>query len=116
MVGPMIPGKYDLKLYRGDSYTWRLILWNDDAKTVPFDLTGAIVESEIRDKPSGAKIIPLTCVITLPNTIDITAYPANSVAAPPKGVWDCQITLPDGTVKTPIGGQVIVVPDVTDST
>jgi hypothetical protein len=116
MVGSMIPGKYDLKLYRGDSYSWRLVLWSDEAKTVPFPLTGATVESEIRDKPSGSKIITLSCVVTLPNTIDITALPAMSVAAPPKGVWDCQITFPDGTVKTPIGGQVIVVPDVTDST
>lgn len=111
----MIPGKYDLNLYRGDSYAWQLKLWNDQNRTDPTVLTGAVVAAQIRDKPSGEKIVDLGCTVTAPNIINLTISPGQSASAPPKGVWDLQITFADSTVQTPIGGTVKVIPDVTAS-
>jgi len=110
-----MPGRYDLNLYRGDSYTWRFILWDDDAQTVPTDLTGATVKAEIREKSAGTHVVILTPIITQPNIIDISMTPAMYVDCPVKGVWDFQITYPDGKVHSPIYGDVVVTGDVTDS-
>ena len=111
----MAPAKYDLNMYRGDSYGWRFKLWQDKNRTVPTDLTGCTVNSEIRDKPSGAKIVVLNCTVTLPNIIDVVMTPDMYAICPTKGGWDLQITYPTGEVKTPIGGGVNVSPDYTDS-
>jgi hypothetical protein len=112
----MAPAKYDLNLYRGDSYGWRFVLWQDVNKTNPVVLTGAVVASEIRDKPSGTKIIPLACTVTLPNIIDVVLNAALCETCPNKGVWDLQITYPDAQVNTPVAGIVITTADVTEST
>ena len=56
-----MPDKYDLALYRGDSFTWTFILWTDPTKTARFDLTGVTLKAEIRDKPAGLTIVELTC-------------------------------------------------------
>ena len=53
----MTPGKFDLKLYRGDSYMWRVTLYSDTAGTVPIDLTGATVAAQFRDKPGGVVVV-----------------------------------------------------------
>lgn len=111
----MTPGKYDLKLYRGDSYSWRFRLFEDAAQTVPTDLTGATVKAEIRDKSAGTTIVALTTVVTLPNTVDMSIAPADYDGCPAKGVWDLQLTFVDGSVQTPVAGAVTVTADVTDS-
>ena len=112
----MTPGKYDLDLYRGDSYGWRVILWDDDDKTVPTDLTGAVVEAEFRDKPGGAAIVNFETSITLPNVIDVRFTAELWENAPCKGVWDLEITFPGGNVMTPLAGRVTVAADITNST
>lgn len=111
----MAPAKYDLNLYRGDSYGWRFILWQDVNKTVPVVLAGATVGSEIRDKSAGTKIIPMDCTVTAPNIIDVALNAASCKACPNKGVWDLQITYPDGQVNSPVAGVVVVAGDVFDS-
>ena len=111
----MTPGKYDLALYRGDSYSWRFQLWRDPGRTQPLDLTGALVAAEIRDKPGGLTIVVLTCVVTLPNIVDVDLDAEAWVAAPMAGVWDLEVTMPDGTVQTPVAGKVSVTADVTGS-
>lgn len=111
----MTPGKFDLDLYRGDSYAWRFILWQDAAQTIPTDLAGATVAAEIRDKSAGNKIVELTVVATMPNIVDVSMTPTMYADCPAKGVWDLQVTFPDGQVHTPIAGQVTVTADVTDS-
>lgn len=112
----MTPGRFDFNMYRGDSYSWRFILWNDVGKFDPIDLTNAVAEAEIREKPGGTVILNLPCVVTLPNIVDITMDPDMYVLCPVKGVWDLQLTFNDGQVHTPIGGNVSVSPDVTGST
>ena len=41
-----------LRLYRGDSYRWRFMLWADPDRSVAVDLTGVVVGAEIRSAPA----------------------------------------------------------------
>ena len=111
----MTPGKHNLDLYRGDTHSFRVVLWADDTQTVAYDLTGSTVAAEIREKSAGTHIVDLTVVVTLPNTIDITMEPDMFTTCPSKGVWDLQVTTATGEVLTPLAGAVTVTPDVTDS-
>lgn len=111
----MLPGKYDLQLYRGDSRDIRFVLWTDEEKTEPLDLTGATAEAEIRDKSAGSVIVVLQCTIVAPNFVDLHVSPTMSKSAPAKGVWDLQVTYPNGAVRTHTAGAVKVTGDVTDS-
>lgn len=110
----MVPADYPLDLYRGDTGRWRFKLWG--ANGVPFDLTGVIPKSEIRDRPGGTKIVVLVCTVTMPNIIDVALMPNDSNTLLPKGAWDLQLTFLSGDVVTPVAGAVTVTPDVTDST
>jgi len=111
----MIPGKYDLKMYRGDDHTWRFRLWQDASQTLPVDLTGATVAAEIREKSAGVAIVELIVVVTPLNIVDVSMTPAMYVNCPSKGVWDLQVTFADGKIHTPVAGAVSVIADVTDS-
>lgn len=110
----MQPANLPLDLYRGDSGRMRVTILDQNQQ--PVDLTGVVAKAEIRDRPGGTQITLLTCVITLPNIIDVTLSAADSHDLPAKGVWDLQLTFASGDVKTPLAGQVQVTPDVTDST
>lgn len=82
---------------------------------MPVDLTGATVAAEIRDRSGGDRIVDLGVAVTVPNIVDMTMTPADYVDCPTQGVWDLQITYPDTSVRTVLGGSVTVAPDVTDS-
>lgn len=124
----MTPGKYDLKLYRGDSYAWSFDLWHDVDKTDPVDLTGATAAAQIRDKPGGEMVIDLDCsVVSTPagpgpartNTVVVRLPAAQWAEAPTLGIvatWDLEIVYPDATVQTIVAGKVTVTYDVTHST
>jgi len=112
----MTPGKYDLNLYRGDTYRWTFRLWADEGKTQPVDLTGATVKSEIREKTGGISISEIVCTLGGPGEILAELDPAAFATIPASGVWDLQVTFPDGTVRSMLAGKVTTTGDVTDST
>ena len=110
------PGRFDLDLYRGDTYRFQVRLWDDVAGGVPTDLTGATVEAEIRNKTAGTFIVALGTQVTLPNIVDVTMTGETMWATcPTKGVWDLQVTMSGGDVRTVLRGDVSVTGDVTDS-
>ena len=109
----MRPAILDLDFYRGDSERLQVTFWDKDRQ--PVDLTDVSARAEIRDRPAGTIVIPMTCVVTLPNIIDVTLKADDSRNLPPAGVWDLQLTYASGEVGTPLAGQVKVTPDVTDS-
>lgn len=109
----MIPGTYDLCIYRGDTARWRFLVWQDLAKTVPVDLTGATVRSQIRNAPGGGNPTDMNCTVTVPNTIDMV-LPAGTNPSP-RGVWDLEVTYPSGDVFTILSGRVMTMADVTNA-
>ena len=111
----MIPGALPLPLYRGDTQSWTCTLWADDEESVPADLTGVVAKAEIRDRPGGSKITPLSCSID-GNVITVSLGAAESKTLPSKGAWDLQLTYDSGAVATVVAGPVTVTADITDST
>jgi hypothetical protein len=110
----MNPGVGNLDIYRGDTKRWKCNLWADIKRTVPTDLTGVVANASIRDKALGGSYeTALTCVITLPNIIDVSLTAEQSRNLPAVGVWDLQLTYPSGDVYTVMKGAVIVTQDVT---
>ena len=110
----MSPGVFDLLVYHGDSYRWQFTFWSDTAKQIPSDLTGATVNSEIRDKPGGSVITSLDCVVTLPNIVVVTMTSTmSSLLTSMGGVWDLQLTYPSNDIATVVAGYVRVTMDVT---
>jgi hypothetical protein len=113
------PGSYDLRLYRGDSYAWRFVLWADDERTEPVDLAGATAAAQIRPRPDAPEEVDLLCTILEPNTVDVylTADQWDAdpfeLEVPPQGAWDLELTFPGGNVRTVVAGQVLVTKDVT---
>ena len=103
------PGVLSLNLYRGDSYSWVVRVWGDDAHTQPVDLAGATAEAEIR---GGAGTIALSCVVTLPNEISVELPAANWNATGSGARWDLQLSWTDGRVFTLLAGSVSVRGDV----
>ena len=112
----MIPGKYDLALYRGDTFRRSFTLWSDTERTVPLDLAGATAAAEIRDKSGGASIAVMGCVIEQPNIVHVSLDESAWLQPVPSGVWDLEITFPSGDVATPVAGKVAITGDVTNST
>ena len=109
----MIPGTYDLCLYKGDTGRWQFRLWQDEARTMPVDLTGATVLAQIRSGPGGTVQATLATTVNLPNMIDAVLAAADSAALQPRGVWDLEITYSSGDVATALRGGVSVQQDVT---
>ena len=106
----MIPGAYDLCLYRGDTTRWQFRVWLDEAKTLPADLTGATAHAQIRPGTSGPAT-DMVCTITPPNIVNMV-LPAG--ASPPiKGLWDLEVTYASGEVQTVVAGKVTTMADVT---
>lgn len=105
----------DLSIVRGDDFRVVISLSTDG---IPFDLTDYTVMAQIRPSTSLSAVLiaefdaeidpdPETGVITLTLDHETTAtFTAN-------GVWDMQITGPDGWVTTVVSGTVTIVPDVT---
>jgi hypothetical protein len=111
----MLPGRFSLSLYRGDTASWRFVLWSDRAGTVPVSLTGAVVLAEIRSQPGGALLTTAATGIEAPNVILMSLSSAQTHNLPAKASWDLQITFIDGTVLTPLAGGVSVETDVSAS-
>ena len=110
------PGRYDLDLYRGDSYRWEFRLWDDAEATSPTDLSSAVVAAEIRLRSGGPTAVTLTCAVLLPNIVEMTFEPAFwANLLQPRGRWDMQVTFPGDVVRTVLVGCVTVTADITDS-
>lgn len=112
-----MPAKYDLALYRGDTYERTFLLWADSGKTQRVDLTGATARAEIRDVPGGTRVTALDC--TIPGPVDgqvVIRLDADDYAnVPAAGVWDLELTYADTTVQTIVAGKAVTTADVTGS-
>ena len=103
------PGTLPLRLYRGDSYSWQVRVWADEAHTLPGDLTGVTAEGAIAGSDGT---ISLDCAVTLPNLIDVELPAASWDGVTNPSRWDLQLTYSDGRVYTMLAGPVTVQDDV----
>jgi hypothetical protein len=104
------PGTLPLRLYRGDSYSWQVRVWADEAHTQPTDLAGATAAAAIGG-PGG--VIAIDCAVTLPNLIDVVLPAEHWNGTLALDRWDLQLTFDDGRVYTLLAGPVSVQDDVT---
>lgn len=108
-------GTYNLNIVRFDSWTWQFTLWGDEAKSIPSDLSGATVTAQIRLTVGGAIIASLAVEVrdAPRGVVWMSISSGQSGVLPPVAVWDMQISYPDGEIRTPVGGNVLVTDDVT---
>jgi hypothetical protein len=112
----MMPGRYPIELYRGDTYEWRVVIWLDTARRLPFDLSQTSAKAEIRAQPGGVGVWPIECAVTAPNIIDLFLNAKVSRELPDTGgVWDLQLANTNDEIATILRGEVRIVLDVTDS-
>jgi hypothetical protein len=112
----MTPGTLNIAIYHGDTYRWQFTLWQDPGKTTPADLTGVIPKAEIRTAAGGTLLTSMDLTVEPPNVIQAILPTAKTQLLKGGGVWDLQLTYPDGDVQTVLQGSVSVTMDVTDST
>ena len=112
----MDPVCVKLNLYRGDTWHTTLRLWEDEARTIPLDISGQEASSYIKDEFDGAERMILDATVTAPNLIQLLLpfgqwadWPATQLT----GVWDVQLTDSSGNVTTVAYGDVAIQPDVT---
>ena len=110
----MRPGRYDLRLYRGDSRAWRFRVWQDDARTIPVDITDAEVAATIRGS-CAHQPLPLQLTVTAPNIIDAVLDADEARLLTRHGTWDLQLVWPGEWVTTVLFGDVFVSDDTTRS-
>ncbi|HZD67751.1 MAG TPA: hypothetical protein VFA45_02165 [Actinomycetes bacterium] len=100
-------------MVRGDSKTIGLDLI--DSNGDPIDLTGADVVFTVGDIIQ--KTLSDGIVIDEPSygSVTISIDPSDTEGLTARRVWpyDIQVTLADGTVKTPVRGDYVLLPDVT---
>ena len=109
----MMPGNYDMTLYRGDTRRFAFLLWQDADKTLPVDTTDATAAAQIRNAPGGAVLVNMACSIPSNGRVEIVLPADQTAALAPRGVWDLQLTMSDGDITTVVTGRVCVVADVT---
>jgi len=109
----MMPGHYDLTLYRGDTRRIAFLLWEDEGKTTPVDTTGATAAAQIRGAPGGPVLVNMECTIPIQGRVEVAVPASQSANLTPRGVWDLQLTMSGGDIMTVVAGRVCVVLDVT---
>jgi hypothetical protein len=108
------PANYNIQIWQNN--TWSQI-FQLLANNVPIDLTGALVEIQVRTRPSSTTAL-LTLTIGNGITVgglnlnQITINQAVSIAAG-SYVYDLTIQFPNDNVKTYIWGNFIVYQDIT---
>ena len=72
----MTPGRYPLRVYRGDSYEWRVVIWNDSIRTQPLDLAGFDVKAETREQTGARPAWPPANMANVENGYRLWTLPA----------------------------------------
>lgn len=107
--------KVDINHWRGDSLSLLIRVWDDDAHTVPSDLSSATVTADLKVKNTDEIAVDTFGISISGNDVTLSLTPAQSRAMPPKTVWDCQIDWysDDARVTTVVTGTLTENQDVT---
>lgn len=108
-------GSEALTTTRGDTFGFKLRLWQDLEKTIPADLSSAIVAAQLRQTPDSEEIEATFATEISGHEITLTLLPTQTAVLPQRCVWDIQIDWEgDATsIQTVARGTLTVGPDVT---
>ena len=108
--------EYDIEVYNNDTYNGCLV--EVIVNTVPLNLTGASIKMQVRKIRENAPVIEIDtdAGITITDAangkfqIDEQVF---TVETPGTFLYDIEITLLDGTVKTYVKGNFVITGDIT---
>lgn len=108
-------GSVGLSTTRGDTFGFKLRVWQDPDKTIPADLAGATVTAQLRVTPDADDIEATFTVTVTGNEVTLTLLPTETAVLPQMSVWDIQVDWDStGTsIQTVAHGVLTVGPDVT---
>lgn len=104
-----------LSTIRGDSFGFLIRVWQDPDKTIPADLSEAVVRAQLRLTPDSEEIEATFATAIAGNEISFTLLPTETATLPQRSVWDVEIDW-DGhgtSVQTIAHGSLTVGADVT---
>lgn len=112
MSTPCVP-RADLCIYQGDDYAALVTVLN--ANGTPADLTGYVVQAQIRRNTADVETEIAATINTLVSVNTITLAIPHDVTATLNGkyVWDLQLTSEAGMVTTILAGKANVTAEVT---
>lgn len=102
-----LPGRYNLAIYRGDTF---LIVID-----LGFDVTGLTFLSQVRARRTSEVLATASITVTdaAAGILEFVLLPAQTSALPNQAVWDLQSTASDGFVRTWLAGDCSAEGDVT---
>jgi hypothetical protein len=113
-----LPVTKNLAIYKGDTYKFSFRLKEQSGAQNYVDLTGCTAKAEIRpDHDSETVLVEFTTEVPTQTgddlgRVNLSLTPTETSAAA-SGVWDVQLTWPDGMVKTYLAESVVVTKEVT---
>lgn len=118
-----LPVGKNLTIYKGDSYEISFRLRGRDENGDPgdyVDLSGCTAKAQVRQSEDAVSVMA-EFTAEIPNQalddmgrVNLSLTPEQTGAAGfQAGKWDCQITWPNGSVKTYLSGSVAVTKEVT---
>jgi len=104
-----------LSTIRGDSFGFLLRVWQDPDKTIPADLSEAVITSQLRLTPDSEEVEAAFNIAVTGNEVALSLLPTETAVLPSRTVWDIQIDWTgDGTsIQTVAHGSLSVGADVT---
>lgn len=106
--------RYDLRIDQGATLVLDIECLDDLGK--PIDLTGYTAAAQVRYRYPDTNPAAIFSVELgeAPGVVSLKLGAAQTAAlAKPFGVWDCELTAPDGTVQRLAEGRVVISPEVT---
>jgi len=109
-LGQRLPGNLDLKIYRGDTFRFKVVLNNKNGERL--DISDHTIKAQMRSDFDSEFAIDLDCVfINGEMLITLSSYESSKLEDK-SYIWDLQIAGPLG-VRTIVAGDVSVIMDVT---
>lgn len=109
-----LPASKNLTFYQGDSFSLKFRLKNPDTD-VYLDLAGCTPKAQVRANADDASVmVEFTAALgSNPGEVVLSLTPVQTAALTLPGVWDVQLTFPDGSVRTYLAGTTKVVKEIT---
>lgn len=105
----LLPSRYDIDLYRGDTFKFSLVL--KDVNSVVIDITGWTGLCQVKNSVGAVVDTPTVTVGGTNGTVTVNMGDTSSLAEDTYS-YDVQMTDTTGNKRTYIGGNVVVTGDI----